>query len=482
MSRKAGFATRCVPHVNNPQLRANLRAAATLFQGGRKQAFADAAWADAARDRARDVKDAALARLPELLEQLEARVEEQGGHVHWAQDAAAARDIIRDIALDAGAASAVKGKSMVSEEIALNPALMDAGLEVYETDLGEFIIQLAGEGPSHIIAPAIHKNRREVGELFAKMLGEPFSEDPAELTKMARRALRRRFLRADLGTSGANMALADSGTMVLLENEGNIRFATTAPRIHVALVGIEKVIASASDAAALLEVLPRSATGQKMPVYTSFLSGPRRAGEHDGAEEFHLVLLDNGRSKLLADPELRPALRCLRCGACLNFCPVYERSGGFAYGGTYCGPIGAAISPLLGQGSGRDLPFACTGCGACAEVCPVRIPLPDILMALRRKAAEEPGFLDPAEHGGPPLSARAAALFARVAGSPGLFRGLFTLARTLDPGLGLSAKLSPGLRAFTRKRKPPRLRPPLAARWAGLRAELERLRRESRHE
>ena len=310
MSRRAGFASRSAEACADAQLQANLKAAATLFQGNRKKAFAAFAGGEAARDRVRDLKDAALARLPELLRQLEQRVTALGGAVHWAADAAEACGILVDIAQEAEATTAVKGKSMVTEEIQLNPALEAAGLEVYETDLAEYIIQLAGEPPSHIIAPAVHKNRRQVGELFHKKLGAELTEDPAELTKIARTTLRRRFLRADLGITGANMALADSGTLVLLESEGNIRMSTTAPRVHAAVVGIEKVLPGAAEAAAVLAVLARSAIGMKMASYTSFLAGPRRDGERDGARSFHLVLLDNGRSRILADPELRQVLRC----------------------------------------------------------------------------------------------------------------------------------------------------------------------------
>jgi len=473
VSKPSGFAARAARACADPQLQANLRAAALHFQGNQAKAFAAFPGGAAARDLARDVKDAALAELPSLLRRLEAQVAALGGTVHWAADAAEACAILVDIATEAEASTAVKGKSMVTEEIALNPALEAAGLEVYETDLAEYIIQLAGEPPSHIIAPAVHKNRRQVGELFHKRLGVEYTEDPTELTKIARTTLRRRFLRADLGITGANMVLADTGTLVLLESEGNIRMSTTAPRVHVAVVGIEKVLPGPAEASAVLRVLARSAIGMKMSTYTSFLAGPRRDHERDGARAFHLVLLDNGRSRILADPELRQVLRCLRCGACLNFCPVYEKAGGHAWDNPYCGPIGTCLAPLLGQGSGRDLPFACTGCGACAEVCPVRIDLPGVIAALRRKAAAEPGFGDPAQPGGPPLSAAAAGMFARLAGSPALFRGAATLARTLDPGLGLVSRLSPGLRAWTRTRKPPRLKTPFSTSWPALARQLK---------
>lgn len=477
--RDPGFASRSAKACADAQLQANLKAAATLFKDNRLKAFAAFPGGEAARDLARDVKDAALADLPGLLLRLEESVTALGGAVHWAADAAEACALLVDIAQEAEASTAVKGKSMVTEEIRLNPALEAAGLEVYETDLAEYIIQLAGEGPSHIIAPAIHKNRREVGQLFAAKLGVEPTDDPAELTAIARRTLRRRFLRAELGVTGGNMALADSGTLVLVENEGNIRMCTTAPRFHAAVMGIEKVLPGPQEAAAVLAVLARSATGQKMSSYVSFLAGPRRDDERDGAEAFHLVLLDNGRSRILADPELRQTLRCIRCGSCLNVCPVYEKAGGHAYGGPYSGPIGAAVTPLLGQGGGCDLPFACTGCGACAEVCPVRIDLPGVLLALRRKAAEDPGFADPTGCGGPPLSARAAELFCWAASSPRIFHGAAAVLRTLDPSLAAASRLVPGLRAFCRTRKPPRLKTPFAKSWPSLAREIKARRKET---
>jgi L-lactate dehydrogenase complex protein LldF len=468
MSRGVGFAAQSARACADPQLQANLKAAALHFQDSRAKAFAAFPGGEAARDLARDVKDAALADLPGLLRQLEERVTALGGTVHWAADAAEACALVVDIAQEAEAGTAVKGKSMVTEEIGLNSALEAAGLEVYETDLAEYIIQLAGEPPSHIIAPAVHKNRRQVGELFAKKLGVSYTEEPEELTRIARSTLRRRFLRADLGVTGSNLALADTGALVLVENEGNIRMCTTSPRVHVAVMGIEKVVPGPAEAAAILAVLPRSASGQKLSSYTSFLAGARRDDERDGARSFHLVLLDNGRSRILADPELRQTLRCLRCGACLNVCPVYEKAGGHAWESPYCGPIGICVAPLLGTGGGRDLPFACTGCGACAEVCPARIDLPGVIMALRRKAAEDPDFADPTQHGGPPLSAGAAKLFAKVAGSPALFQGVAALARALDPSLAVASRLAPGLRAWTRTRKPPRLKTPFSKGWPAL--------------
>ncbi|MCP4657445.1 MAG: lactate utilization protein, partial [bacterium] len=272
----------------------------------------------------------------------------------------------------------------------LNEALEVTGVEVVETDLGEYIIQLAGERPSHIIAPSIHKSREDVTELFVEKLGSPRLERHEELTQEARRHLRESFRRADLGISGVNFAVAETGTIAIVENEGNARMATSLPRVHVAIMGMEKVIPDLPALAVFLKLLARSATGQAMSSYVSLLTGPRREGEADGPEDFHLIVLDNGRSRLLADPRLRESLYCIRCGACLNACPVYRHAGGHAYGWAYSGPIGAVITPtLVGHARASALPFASSLCGACREVCPVRIDLPGLLLEQRRKVVDE---------------------------------------------------------------------------------------------
>ena len=264
---------------------------------------------------------------------------------------------------------------------------------MWETDLGEFIIQLAGEPPSHIIGPAVHKNKAQIADLFAEKLGVPRVETPKELTRIAREKLREKFVHADMGITGANAAVAETGSIVLLENEGNIRLSTTIPRIHVALMGIEKVIPTLDDLATLLALLPRSATGQKLSSYTTIITGPRRPGEADGPEEFHLILLDNGRSRILADPDRRECLYCVRCGCCLNTCPVYRKAGGHSYGWVYSGPIGAVLTPqLIPARLARDLPFASTLCGACGDVCPVKIPLPKLLLTMRQRITEDPNW------------------------------------------------------------------------------------------
>src|SRR5205814_10651002 len=297
-----------------------------------------------------------------------------------------ARRIILDIARRTGTRMVVKSKSMATEEIHLNDALEAAGITPVETDLGEYIIQLAHERPSLIIAPAIHKTKGQVAELFARELKRSdVPADPEALTAIARVELREKFLQADMGITGANFAIADTGTVVLVTNEGNGRMVTSLPRVHVAVMGVEKVIPSMTDLAVFLAILAKSATGQKLSVYTTLVQGPRRPGELEGPDEFHLVLLDNGRVAQLAGP-LRESLYCLRCGACLNVCPVYRQIGGHAYGYTYPGPIGILLTAMLnGPASVRDLSHASSLCGACADACPVRIDIPRMLIELRRE-------------------------------------------------------------------------------------------------
>jgi L-lactate dehydrogenase complex protein LldF len=365
-----------------------LTIATTKFIGLRREAFGAFPEGEALRDQARAIKEATLQRLDHWLERLIERIEQRGGHVHYASSAAEARDIVLDIARRTGARMAVKSKSMATEEIHLNEALQAAGVTPVETDLGEYIIQLAHERPSHIIAPAIHKTKGQVAELFTHELGRPAEPDPEALTRIARAELREKFLQADLGISGANFAVAETGTVVLVTNEGNGRMVTSLPRVHVAVMGVEKVVPSMSDLAVFLAILAKSATGQKLSVYTSFVDGPRRGGELEGPEEFHLVLLDNGRIGQLAGP-LREALSCLRCGACLNVCPVYRQIGGHAYGYTYPGPIGILLTAMLnGPESVKDLAHASSLCGACADACPVRIDIPRMLVDLRREVDE----------------------------------------------------------------------------------------------
>lgn len=342
--------------------------------------------ADAIRDRARLIRAHTLSRLDTYLEQFAANAERAGARVHFAADGNALDRIVADIARAQNAQSAVKGKSMVSEEAGLNDALEAQGVRVVETDLGEYIIQLAGERPSHILAPAIHKTKEQVGQLFHDKLGVPVYTEPAEMTAAARAKLRQEFLNADMGISGVNFGVAATGTICLVENEGNGRLTTTAPRVHVALMGIERLVPTLDDLSVMLQVLARSATGQKTAVYTNLITGPRRKDEGDGPDELHIILLDNGRSRVLGT-EVAEILYCIRCGACLNACPVYREIGGHAYGSVYPGPVGAVLTPALeGIAPWSDLPQASSLCGMCREVCPVRIDIPRMLLVERDEA------------------------------------------------------------------------------------------------
>ena len=379
----------------------------------RDKAVADYPAMDAMRDRARQIRLHTLGQLDTYLARLADSVEAAGGTVFWAADAEEANGYIRRLAADRGVQTIVKSKSMVTEEIELNDALEADGRRIVETDLGEFIIQLAKDKPSHIIAPVLHKTRFEIGELFAKELNVGYTDDPFELNAIARGYLREIFLSADMGISGVNFAAADTGTMVTVTNEGNARLSTTAPPIHVAVMGMERVVPSVEDMAVMLEVLARSATGQRLTVYTNFVTGPRRPGDPDGPEEFHLVILDNGRSRILGSSAAE-ILGCIRCGACLNVCPVYRHTGGHAYGNTYSGPVGAVLAPMLMDGF-SDLAYASSLCGACKDICPIRIDIPSMLLELRAEFTEagetDFGWL------GPGLSA-----YTRLATTPVLWR------------------------------------------------------------
>jgi L-lactate dehydrogenase complex protein LldF len=364
------------------------RLADTLGQRN-KDAWAALQDSDALRERARAIKDATLAELDRHLETLVQSVERRGGQVHFAADAAEACRIILDILRKGGIRKVVKSKSMTSEEIHLNPALEEAGVQVVETDFGEYIIQVAGQRPSHLVAPAIHLTVRDVARILSRRSREPLPLDPSKLAAFARAQLREHFATAEAGITGANFAIADTGTIVLISNEGNARLTVTLPKVHIAVMGMEKVIPRLSDLPVFLKVLARAATGQKLSIYTSLVTGPRRAGELDGPQEFHLVVLDNGRSRILASP-LRESLFCIRCGACLNACPVYRNIGGHAYGGVYAGPIGAVLTPLYdGLAAHPHLPHASSLCGACQAACPVKIAIPQLLIALREQLHEE---------------------------------------------------------------------------------------------
>ena len=356
------------------------------FQTMRLSALASLEDADAVRDRARLIRAHTLSRLDAYLEQFTANVQKAGGHVHFAADASALNEIVNEIARKHDVKTVVKGKSMISEEAELNRALESNAIRVVETDLGEYIIQLAGETPSHIVGPAIHKTKEQIGELLHEKISIPYTDDPAQMTAAARAKLRNEFLNADMGISGVNFGVAETGTICLVENEGNGRLTTTAPRVHVALMGIERIVPNLDDLSVMLQVLARSATGQKITVYTNLITGARRNGEGDGPDELHVILLDNGRSRVLGT-EVAEILYCIRCGACLNACPVYREIGGHAYGSVYTGPVGAVLTPALGGiAAWNDLPQASSLCGACREVCPVRIDIPRMLLVERDQA------------------------------------------------------------------------------------------------
>ena len=371
--------------LKDPQLRRNFKRAMSGLVAKRRNVFPNASEFEGLREQASAVRRKTLSRLPELLELLEFNCERNGIRVHWAETTEEANRIVLDIANEAEVRLAVKGKSMVSEEMGLNAFLEEHGIEAIESDLGEYIIQVDKELPSHIIMPAIHKNREEISKLFReKVDSNSTSETAEEMTATARKILRKKFHDADMGLSGVNFAVAETGTLCLVENEGNGRFCTTLPKIHVALMGIEKVVESLQDLPPLLTTLTGSATGQPITTYFNMISGPRREGEKDGPHEVHLVLLDNGRSKMYEDELLRETLLCIRCGACMNHCPVYTRIGGHAYNTVYPGPIGKILTPQIkGIENAGYLANASSLCGACVEVCPVQIPITEILLKLR---------------------------------------------------------------------------------------------------
>jgi L-lactate dehydrogenase complex protein LldF len=449
---------------------AALERATNRFLGYRAARVAELPEWEALRQAAHEIRLHTLLHLDAYLERLEERVIAAGGRVHWAVDAAQARRIVLDLARERSVRTAVKVKSMATEEIGLNHALEEAGILAVETDLGEFIIQLAGQGPSHIIAPAVHKTREDIAALFREKLGVDAPDDPQELAAIARQALRERFLAADMGISGANFLVAETGTLVIVTNEGNGRMCTTLPKVHVAVVGIDKVVPDWESLTVLLKLLARSASGQKLTAYTSFITGPRRSPKEGGPEEFHLVLLDNGRSRMLRDPVGRETLKCIRCGCCLNVCPVYRHVGGYAYGWFISGPIGAIFTPqILGVEAARELPFASSLCGACADVCPVKIPIPQILLHLRRRVVEGDEFEPPVA----PRTLRFAARLGRWAlATPWLYRlgtrllPLFQL--PLRRGDWLPA-LPPPLDRWTRVRPFPAFRGGFRWFWVGRR-------------
>ena len=375
--------------LSDPKIQANLEGLYNGFHQARIDASDQTPDWEALQDKGRAIKAHTLDNLAYYLEMVERNVIASGGHIYFARDAEAASNYVVNLAKERGIELVIKGKSMVSEEMALNHRLEEEGIEPVETDLGEYIVQLAEETPFHIIAPAIHKSRGEVSELFVEKLNVPMYDNIEDLTREARDQLRQKFVDAGMGITGANFIVAETGTVTLVTNEGNGRMCTSMPKIHVAITGMEKVVPSIEDLGLFLRLLIRSATGQRISSYVTTVTGPRGEDEVDGPEEFHLVIVDNGRSKMLADPNLREALYCLKCGACLNACPVYRKVGGHAYGWVYPGPIGAIVSPMLTNLSeAKDLPFASTLCGACKEACPVKINIPRMLLYLRKELTQ----------------------------------------------------------------------------------------------
>src|SRR5688572_8039674 len=374
-----------VKAAGDERLKAAINNAVMRQHTGRQLRILDLPNPDGLRELAGQIKQHALDYLDYYLEQLAANVRKNGGHVHFAKDGREATRIIIDIAAKAKATRCIKSKSMVSEEINLAHSLEHAGMDVVETDLGEFIVQISHDKPSHLVAPIVHKDKASIAKLFCEYFGTPYCDDPAALTGQARKYLRDKFRKSDFGMTGGNFLVAETGQVCCVENEGNQRQSVTTPRVLVSLVGIEKIVPRMVDLAVMLKLLARSATGQPITIYTNIFGGPRGPGEKDGPEEFHLVLMDNGRSEILASEEYRETLRCIRCGACLNACPIYRKIGGHAYGSVYPGPIGALITPLFqGLAEFKDLPQASSLCGACYEACPVKINIPKHLISMRR--------------------------------------------------------------------------------------------------
>jgi len=416
--------------------------------GKGKTRFAD--W-ESARQRCHDIKWEAVNHLDKYLLQFEQKVKENGGHVFWAETSEEARQYICEVAAHGHVKKVVKSKSMVSEEIHLAAALEKIGVEVVETDLGEFIVQLRNEPPYHIVTPAMHLNRQQVSDLFKEKLGSADTKDPQELVAIARRWLRKDFFSAEMGISGANFIVADAGMVTITTNEGNGRLSTSVPRIHVALTGIEKVIPRLQDLATLWPTLATAGTGQPLTCYNTLMGGARRGSEIDGPEEFHVVLVDNGRSQLLGNIEEREVLHCIRCGACINACPVFRNIGGHAYGVTYPGPIGSVLEPnLLGLKDYQHLSFASSLCGACTDVCPVHIELHHHLLHNRRNAIHQ-GTHSAAER----IGMKIFRWMTMSAGRFSLFGSLGRTALRTIHGMGLAGTTFDPMHAWTKDREAP---------------------------
>ena len=455
------FPSRARSALDDDGLRRALSTSNKSFRGSRDRATAELPQWEALRDYGHHAKKRAIEHLPYALDAFRRRFTDRGGQVHFADDAEDACALVRSIIARRSATRIVKSKSMVTEEIGLNRDLEAAGYEVVESDLGEYIVQLAGEAPSHILAPAIHKSRQDVADLLHRHLGCDPDADIPTMTRAARAALREKFLTADVGISGGNFAVAESGTLVIVENEGNARLTTTLPPVHIALVGIEKVLPLQSDLAPMLRLLCRSATGQQLGSYLSFIGGPRRDGDMDGPEEVHVIFLDAGRLDLWHDETSREALYCIRCGACLNVCPIYERIGGHAYGWVYPGPIGSVITPrYVGLGRAKDLPQASSLCGRCGEVCPVKIPLPELLLENRAQSVEQGAVTAGAK--------TSMGIFGRLVRLPWLWRLAMTVGRPIYRLLRRSPAAGWGtLGAWSRSRTLPEPQgPSFRQRWA----------------
>ncbi len=390
INERIDFKKNSVEALRSPKLKKALINFTDRSRSSRKKAVSEVSEWEELRSEARRIKEETINNLDSYLLELERSVIGAGGKVHWAKNGEEASAIVVSIAKENNVRNVVKSKSMATEEIELNRHLESNGISSVETDLGEYIIQLCDDHPFHIITPAIHKTKEDISKLFSEKFGVPEYEDPQKLTNLARKKLRENFLSADMGVSGVNFAVAETGTIAIVENEGNARLATTLPDIHVAIMGIEKIIPKLSQLPVFLSLLARSATGQKSSTYVSLITGPKREGERDGPREFHLVFLDNGRSDIAASEETRESLYCIRCGACINICPVYRQVGGHSYGWVYSGPIGAVITPQLNDlHKTADLPFASSLCGACRDVCPVKIDFPHVLLSLREKVVKE---------------------------------------------------------------------------------------------
>lgn len=383
------FEQRVEKAISDPFLKKSLQGVQAKFRGGKQQAADELGNIEEWRTRAEAIRKFTIEHLDYYLDMFSTNVEKQGGQVFFANNDQEAVEYIINLAQKKKAKTMIKSKSMVSEEVHLNAQLEEVGIEAIESDLGEYIIQLAKETPSHIIGPAVHKNRQQIAELFSKEAGRPLTDDTPTLTKFAREQLRDKFLKADIGLSGCNFGIAESGSIVLVSNEGNARLTTTLPRIHVVMMGMERLVPTWEDLDSVLSLLPRSATGQKITSYVTAITGPKKKNDLDGPEELHVIIMDNGRSNALGS-EFQDILNCIRCGACLNACPVYRHIGGHAYGSVYSGPIGAVLTPILHGFEGwEELPYASSLCGACTEACPVKIPLHDMLIQLRHEEVNE---------------------------------------------------------------------------------------------